>query len=236
MPVWTVAGVCAVVAAALACAAPAVVRRLPLPVGGGRDDTGTTAVVGAPTMVYSAIADTRWFLPGGVIVSGATAGTLGLAFGADRLLLVLVPLVPIGYVLAVVDARAQLLPRRLVVSATIAVAAALVVEWALTGELDVLVRAALGLVIARTGFWLLWFFGSGLGFGDVRLAALVGMVTARVGWEPFVVGIYGALLLALGYSIVRSVVTRRSLRGVGIPLGPFVVIGAAAGLLVGAGG
>ncbi len=109
----------------------------------------------------------------------------------------------------------------------------------LTGELDVLVRAALGLVIARTGgFWLLWFFSDpGWGFGgDVRLAALVGMVTARVGWEPFVVGIYGALLLALGYSIVRSVVTRRSLRGVGIPLGPFVVIGAAAGLLVGAGG
>lgn len=167
MPVWTVAGVCAVVAAALAYAAPTVVRRLPLPVGSGREDTGTTAVVGVTTMSYTTIANARWFLPGGVIVSGTAAGALGLAFGAD---------------------------------------------------------------------WLLWFLGSGLGFGDVRLAALVGMVTARVGWEPFVFGIYGALLLALGYALAQSAVTRRSLRGVGIPLGPFLVIGAAAGLLVGAGG
>lgn len=72
-------------------------------------------------------------------------------------------------------------------------------------------------MIARTPFWVLWFFGAGLGFGDVRLAALVGLVTARLGWQSFVVGIYGAQVLAVLYVLARAVVTRRSPRGQGIP-------------------
>lgn len=99
------------------------------PVDGGKEDTGTTATRAVPTMSPVTIANARWFLPGSVIVSAAAAGTLGLAFRADRLLVVLLPLVPIGYALAVIDARAaHLLPRRLVVPATLAVAVALVAE------------------------------------------------------------------------------------------------------------
>ncbi|MDP3890196.1 hypothetical protein [Nocardioides sp.] len=90
-------------------------------------------------------------------------------------------------------------------------------------------------MIATTGSWVLWFFRVGLGFGDVRLAALVGLVTARLGWQSFVVGIYGALLLALLDVLARAAVTRRSPAGQGIPLGPFLVVGAWVGLLVGAG-
>jgi hypothetical protein len=52
--------------------------------------------------------------------------------------------------LAVIDARTRLLPRRLVVPATLVVVAALVVEWVTTGDLEVLVRAAVGLVIASS--------------------------------------------------------------------------------------
>ena len=98
--------------------------------------------------------------------------------------------------------------------------AALVVEWVTIGDLEVLVRAAAGLVIARTAFWVLWFISAGPGFGDVRLAALVGLVTARLGWQSFVVGIYGALVLAVLYVLARAVVTRRSPRGTRHPAWP----------------
>lgn len=232
MSVWTVAVACATVAGVLACGVSALVRRLPAPADAGVRDAGAAGDVDSVNFV--AIAAERWFLPGGVVISMVGAGLLGAAMGADPLLVVLVPLVPLGYALAVIDTRTRLLPRRLVVPATLAVLAALVVEWAAAGDLDVLVRAIAGLVIARTGFWVVWFLGSGLGFGDVRLAALVGLVTARLDWQAFVVGIYGALVLALLFVLVRWGVTRRPLRGDEVSLGPFLVLGAWVGLLVGA--
>lgn len=232
MSVWTVALACAAVAGMLACGVPTVVRRLPASADAGERDAGVGG--GSDSVSYAVIAAERWFLPVGVVVSVVGAGLLGAAMGAYPLLVVLVPLVPLGYALAVIDARTRLLPRRLVVPATLGVLAALVVEWAATGDLEVLVRAIAGLVVARTGFWVLWFLGAGLGFGDVRLAALVGLVTARLDWQAFVVGIYGALVLALLYVLVRWVATRRPLRGDGVSLGPFLVLGAWMGLLVGA--
>lgn len=233
MSVWTVAFACAAVAGVLACGVPTIVRRLPAPADPGERDAG--AAGSSDSVNYAAIAAERWLLPAGVVVSVVGAGLLGAAMGAEPLLVVLVPLVPLGYALAVIDARTRLLPRRLIVPATLSVLAALVVEWVATGDLEVLARAVAGLVIARTGFWVLWFLGAGLGFGDVRLAALVGLVTARLDWQAFVVGIYGALVLALLYVLVRWVVTRRPLRGDGVSLGPFLVLGAWMGLLVGAG-
>ena len=79
-------------------------------------------------MSYAAIAASRWFLPAGVIVSAIAAGILGVTMGAAPLLVVLVPLMPLGYALAVIDARTRLLPRSLVVPATLVVMAALTVE------------------------------------------------------------------------------------------------------------
>ncbi|MGL5860717.1 MAG: prepilin peptidase, partial [Phycicoccus sp.] len=105
-------------------------------------------------------------------------------------------------------------------------------EWALSDDLHTLIRAGLGLVIARTAFWLLWFLTCGMGFGDVRLAALVGLVTARLGWTPFVVGIYAALVAAAAYGLARAVARRGvGRRRASVPLGPFLLLGAWLGLL-----
>ena len=46
-----------------------------------------------------------------------------------------------------------------------------------------------GMVGLRTFFWLLWFIRSaGMGFGDVRLAAIVGLVLGWEGLDALVVG------------------------------------------------
>ena len=234
MSAWSVVITCTVAAGILACGLPTLVRALPPPTDAGQSGAGPSNAELDLSASYGTIAAARWFLPVGIVVSAAAAGLLGAALGADPLLVVLVPLVPLGYALAVIDGRTRLLPRRLVVPTTLVVLAAFVGEWVATGDLEVLVRALAGLAIARTGFWVLWFLGAGLGFGDVRLAALVGLVTARLDWQAFVVGIYGALVLVLLYVLARWSATSRPLRGDGVSLGPFLVLGAWVGLLVGA--
>lgn len=234
MSTWAIAAICAATAGILALGTPRLIRALPEP----RDATteaGEGPGAGAPAPSrYAAAAEGRWVLPLGVICSAGAAGALGLAHGQSWLLFVLVPLVPIGYMLALIDARTELLPRAVVVPVTLAVLAAFVGEWFVTGDLGVLVRAVLGLVVARTGLWVLWFVNAGLvGFGDVRLAALTGLVTARLGWLSFTYGLYGALALAFVFVLLRAAVTRRRLRGWKVAMGPFLVAGAWVGLLVG---
>ena len=234
MSTWAIAAICAATAGLLALGTPRLIRALPEP----RDATteageGPGAGVPAPSR-YAAAAEGRWVLPLGVICSAGAAGALGLAHGQSWLLIVLVPLAPIGYMLAVIDARTQLLPKALVVPVTLAVLAAFVGEWFATGDLSILARAVLGLVIARTGLWVLWFVNAGLvGFGDVRLAALTGLVTARLGWISFTYGLYSALLLAFVYILLRAAAARRWPRGWNVAMGPFLVAGAWVGLLVG---
>lgn len=231
MSAWAVSLVSAVAAGLLAGGVPAVVRRLPRPSDDDRPEGGAATAAEQADVDYAAVAAAGWFLPVGVLVSALAAGVLGRRIDADPVLVMLVPLVPLGYALAVIDARTRRLPRRLVVPATLIVAAALVAEWGLGGDPDTLVRSVVGLVAARTMFWVLWFLG-GLGFGDVRLAALTGLVTARIGWPSFAAGIYAALGLAVIYLVGRAAVTRRGLRGQPIAMGPFLVVGAWVALVV----
>lgn len=232
MSSWAIAAICAAAAGILALGVPSLIRALPEPrdVRTEHDEHGSAA----SSSRYASATEGTWVLPLGVICSAAAAGALGLAYGQSWVLCVLVPLAPIGFALALVDARTQLLPRALVVPATVAVLAAFVGEWILTGDLSTLIRAGLGLIVARTAFWVLWLVRAGLvGFGDVRLAALVGLVTARVGWLAFIYGVYAALLLAFVFVLLRTAATRRRPRGWNVAMGPFLVAGAWVGLLAG---
>lgn len=233
MSEWPVAALCAASAGALAFAAPALLHALPTVTAGSDAQESSRALgdvqrrqpraaVGAPS---------RWLVGAAVVVSTAAAGVLGLVLGPDRVLVGLVPLVPVAFVLAVSDVRSRLLPRGLVLSATVFVAALLILEWAVTGDLRMVLRACAGLVLARSFFWLLWFF-TGVGFGDVRLAALVGLVTARVGWEALALGLYAGLALAGFYALIHLLARRRRGRPkASVPLGPFLLAGAWIGVL-----
>jgi leader peptidase (prepilin peptidase)/N-methyltransferase len=74
-------------------------------------------------------------------------------------------------------------------------------------------------------FWVLWFLvPRGLGYGDVRLAGVLGMALGWVGVAPLVLGIYtGFLLGAVGGGLLSllKVFHRRH-----YPFGPFMVVGA----------
>jgi leader peptidase (prepilin peptidase)/N-methyltransferase len=169
------------------------------------------------------------------LVAAVCGGLLGAATGLDWPLLWLVPLTPVAVALSVIDWHTRLLPRRIVVPATLAAILVVVVVGLATGEREALVRALLAMVVARSFFWVLWFLRSaGMGFGDVRLAAPVGLVLGWIGWGALAIGLWvGFMAFALPAAGLALVRRDRSVLKQSFPFGPFMVVGALVGLVWG---
>ena len=177
----------------------------------------------------------RWLLPGSVLAGAVSGGSAGASLDSGWALAAVLLAAPSCVALAFVDWHTRLLPSKIVLPATGAVLALLAVEWAVTGEHDAPLRALIGLVVARSIYWVLWFVRSaGMGFGDVRLAALLGLVLGRAGWAELVVGTYAPFLLFAVPGLLLALVRRdRSLLRAAYPFGPFMVLGALVGVLAG---
>lgn len=169
------------------------------------------------------------------VVSALAGAVVGLDLGWDWALLLVLPLVPVGVLLSLVDRRTRLLPSRIVLPATVLALLLVLACWLAEGDTDALVRAGIGLVAARSAFWLLWWIrSSGLGFGDVRLAALLGVVLGYLGWGQLLVGLYAGFLLFGVPGLVLAVVRRdRALLRAAYPFGPFLLLGALVGIVLG---
>jgi len=166
------------------------------------------------------------------LAAAAAGAVVGHALGWTWALVLWVPLVPVSVALAVVDWRTRLLPTA-VLRPTYAVLVVLVLlGWAVTGDTDAVVRAACGWLVAGGLYAVLWFiYPRGLGFGDVRLAGVLGIALGWVGWGPVLVGVYAGFLLGGvlgGLLSVLKIVERK-----GFPFGPFMLLGALVGLLWG---
>ncbi|GAB2626409.1 hypothetical protein GCM10027270_11800 [Nocardioides ginkgobilobae] len=217
----------------LSLAVPWVVRMLPEPAPD--PDRGEGEPGAPPKPTYAALGSRPGLLPGAVL-SGLAAGALaGGVVGPGWTLALVVLAVPVCVALAFVDWHTRLLPSRLVLPATGLLLLVVAVEWAVTGDRDDPLRAVLGLLVARSLFWVLWFVHSaGMGFGDVRLAALLGLVLAHAGWAELAVGVYAPFLLFAVPGVVLALVRRdRGLLRVAYPFGPFMVLGALVGLCLG---
>lgn len=221
--------VAVVVAGVLGLLAPRVVARLPEPVvDESLDDED-------PKPLYVDLAarpGVSWLLGG---ASALVAALVVLAVGPDLWLVALVPLVPVCVVLAWIDWHTRLLPSRIVLPATAYALVVALVLWAVTGTADDLVRGLVGLVVLRSLYWLMWrIHSAGMGFGDVRLAALVGLALGHVGVAELVVGGYsGFLVFGLPGLLLALVRWDRTLLKTAFPFGPFMLVGALLGLLVG---
>lgn len=214
---------------------PRLVALIPEPEEKAEADKSAAEVAEGPKETYAAIAALPWLGPVALVVAGVAGALIGYVVGGSWLLVGLVPLVPVATALAVVDLRTRLLPARVVRTATVlalvlgVVGAALVLDW------SDLVRGLIGLVVGRSFYWVLWFVRSaGMGFGDVRLAALLGFTLAYVGWPEFVVGMYsGFFVFAVPGALLALVKRDASLLKVAYPFGPFMIVGALIGLCAG---
>jgi leader peptidase (prepilin peptidase)/N-methyltransferase len=168
-----------------------------------------------------------------VFASGPTRAN-GAVTGAVLVLLAFLYLAAISIALALIDIDTHTLPNRIILPAYVVGAALLGVAGILGGDGAALVRAAIGAAALWLAYAIMAFaYPGGMGFGDVKLAGVLGLFLGYLGWGQLIVGAFGAFLLGGVFSLAL-VVLRRANRKSGIPFGPWMLGGAWIGVLVGA--
>lgn len=155
----------------------------------------------------------------------------GLRFEDWWVAVLLAPFLGVLVALAIIDARTKKLPNRIVYPSLAAAAVYLLVAQLAGGAVD-LVQGAIGFLAYGGGLLVVAFIAPrGMGMGDVKLAALIGLVLGSLGLE------YVAVAAGLGilFGGVGAIVAL--LGGAGrkqaIPFGPFLVAGAVAATFLG---
>ena len=131
-----------------------------------------------------------------------------------------------GAFLIVTDVREHRLPNAIILPGYAVVAAYWLVVALATGRWTDLLTALLGGAVTFVGFVVLAVLARGmLGYGDVKLAGLIGLVLGWFGWLTLGRGIVVAILLHGLYGLVTLIITRD--RKAEIPMGPALIVGAA---------
>lgn len=125
--------------------------------------------------------------------------------------------------LAVIDARTKRLPNRIVFPLYVLGVAGLSLASAIGHEWPRLVVAVVSAAVLYGIFWLFWFFGP-MGFGDVKLAGVLGLF---LGWVSLPVVFAGLLLgmLAASFTALALLALRRANRKTELAYGPFLIAG-----------
>ncbi len=142
-------------------------------------------------------------------------------------------LAAIGVALTLIDVDTHRLPNAIVLPSYGVVAVLLAIASAVSGDWWAMVRAAVGGV----GLYLFYFAPNlvkpgAMGFGDVKLAGILGGALAWLGWGAFAVGAFAAFVAGGAYAVVLML-SRRARRGSRLPFGPWMVVGAAVGVAAG---
>ncbi|WP_405101866.1 prepilin peptidase [Micromonospora sp. NBC_01412] len=166
-------------------------------------------------------------------VGAVVFGGLGVASGVGAALPAFLAVAALGLVLAVVDLACLRLPDPLVGVAALAAVVGLVAAASVAGRPDRLLGPLAGAALSFTGYALLALLpGSRLGFGDVKLAAVLGLPLGWLGWPTLLTGL--VLPHALhGLAVLGLLAARRVRRDTLLPLGPALLAGAWLAALLG---
>ncbi|OIJ25910.1 prepilin peptidase [Nocardioides luteus] len=160
--------------------------------------------------------------------TGALFAVAGLRF-ADRpsLLAAYLVFAAVAMALALIDLDVRRLPNAIVLPAYPLLAALLV----LGADDDALSRAGIGALVLFGFFLTIALIAPrGIGFGDVKLAGVIGGMTAYLSWGAFLTAAFGAFLLGAVAGI--ALILGRGARGkTAMPFGPFMLVAAWASIL-----
>ena len=128
--------------------------------------------------------------------------------------------------LIVIDLAVHRLPDRLVAATLLVLVLGFLASAAVGGTWNDWVRALLAGLVLLLGYFLLAFISpAGLGLGDVKFAAVVGVFLGWFSWQHVAIGTLLAFVLNAAIAVI-VLLTRRGGRDSDIPFGPWMVAGA----------
>lgn len=142
-------------------------------------------------------------------------------------------LAAVGIALAMIDIDVKRLPDAIVLPSYPVVAILLTIAALGAGDWWPLARAAIGAVAMFTFYFALAFaYPAGMGFGDVKLAGVLGGLMGYLSWSALILSTFGAFLLGAIVG-VALIAVRRGGRKTAIPFGPFMIAAALITLFAG---
>ena len=167
-----------------------------------------------------------------VITALLFAGTV-LRFGADAAVPAYLVFFTSLLAVSVIDLQLQIIPNRIVYPTIMVCLPLLALAALVDGDLEPLGRALLG----AAGAWTLLFLvhlvsPAGMGFGDVRLAFVLGLFLGWLSLSHVVFGVFLGFALGAVIGLGLVVFSGRSRKDT-VPFGPFLAAGAAITVFVG---
>ncbi|GAB3518129.1 prepilin peptidase [Arthrobacter monumenti] len=128
--------------------------------------------------------------------------------------------------LGFIDLKNKLLPNRFVLPSLAVAIGLLTFAAAGTDAWGALLRAILGGAAMFILYLIMALISpAGLGMGDVKLAAVLGVFLGFLGWNAWVVGLFSAFLIG-GVAGLILILVRMATRSSTIPFGPPMLLGA----------
>lgn len=135
--------------------------------------------------------------------------------------------------LAVIDIRSHLLPNRIVLPSYVVAGVLLLGTCWVSADGGAALRVAVGAAALWVFYFVIRFIHPpGLGYGDVKLAGVLGMYLGYTGLSGLLWATMAAFLLGGLWGVLLIAARRGSLKSA-IPFGPFMLLGAVGVLAVG---
>lgn len=167
------------------------------------------------------------------LATGALFVAVTLRFGLHPALPAFLYLAAISVALALIDLDVKRLPDAIVLPSYLVVLVLLGVAAVAGHDLHAYLRAVEAMAAYYGAFFALAFiYPAGMGFGDVKLAGVLGLCLGWLGWGQLAVGAFAGVLLG-GLVGLALIAARRAGRKTAIPFGPFMLAGALVAVFAG---
>lgn len=187
--------------------------------------TPTNLVVQGPSVARTVAA---------AVVTGALFGLAANHFGADLVLAPFCVLFALLVVVAVTDLSYRLVPRWLIYGSLVLIVPLLVATSAVDHQWQHLSGAAIGGAVAFGLFFTIWWFiPQGMGYGDVRLAGVIGIGTGYLSLVHAYLAFFGGFVIGLVFGVIMMAVLGSG-RKTRIPFAPALSVGAVLAVFLGA--